>query len=81
MFLQHTSMDHARVQALRNSHTCSDFGFVTVTLIFPRISPRSHLLLQAGVAFGASQGTACTTPNTDVVTPSFACLQSAFLHR
>ena len=47
MFLQHTSMDHARVQALRNSHTCSDFGFVTIAPILSRISTRSHLLLQA----------------------------------
>ena len=44
MFLQHTSMDHAQVQALLNSHTSSDFGFVP---IIPRISARSHSLLQA----------------------------------
>ena len=47
MFLQHTSLDHARVQALRNSQTCSDFGFVTTTPIIFWISTRSHLLLQA----------------------------------
>ena len=49
MFLQRTSMDHARVQALGNSHICSDFGFVTMTPIIPRMSTRSHLLLQAAV--------------------------------
>ena len=47
MFLHHTSLDDARAQALRNSHTCSDFGFATITPMIHRMSTRSHLLLQA----------------------------------
>ena len=81
LFLQHTSTDYGWVQALSKSHTCSDFGFVTITPIILRISSRSDSLLTNSVAFGASWGTACTTPNPDVAAPSFACLPSAVFHK
>ena len=81
MFLQYTSMDHARVQALpqlshllrfriRHNSTNSLADFHSKPLAPP-----------SSVTYGASSGTSCTTPIPDVATPSVACLPSAILHK